>query len=113
MGIGDVVEDDQVELVEFGQGRLEDEIATGGLKPLHQIAGSGVEDAVSGLDQCVTNGAKDVRLAGAGIANGDEVAATVQLIACRQSLDAGARQGWQGLEVEGCQGLTDREFRLV
>ncbi|MFN4159477.1 MAG: hypothetical protein ACK4GO_13875 [Gemmobacter sp.] len=33
--IGDVVEDDQVELVEFGQGRLEDKIAAGCLKPLN------------------------------------------------------------------------------
>jgi hypothetical protein len=31
VGVGDVVENDQVELVEFGQGRLEDKIAAGGL----------------------------------------------------------------------------------
>lgn len=49
--VGDVVEDDQVELVEFGQGCLENEIAPGSLKPLHQIAGSGVVDAMARLDQ--------------------------------------------------------------
>jgi len=44
----------KVEPVEFGQGRLENEIAAGGLKSLHQIAGPGVEDAMSGLHQSVT-----------------------------------------------------------
>jgi len=44
----------QVELVEFGQCRFEDKIAAGGLEPLHQIAGPGVEDAVPRLDQSVT-----------------------------------------------------------
>jgi hypothetical protein len=58
----------------------------------------------------VTNGAQDVRLAGAGIADGNQVAATVQPIACRQGLDAGTWQGWQGLEVKGCQCLADREL---
>ncbi len=48
---GDVGEDDQVELGEFGQGCLEDEITTGGQKPLHQIAGSGVGNAAARLDQ--------------------------------------------------------------
>ena len=52
--VGDVVEDDQVELIEFGQGCLEDEITTGGLKPLHQIAGPGVVNAAALLDQGMT-----------------------------------------------------------
>lgn len=41
VGVGDVVEDDQVELVQLGKRGLEDEVATGGLEPLHQIAGPG------------------------------------------------------------------------
>jgi hypothetical protein len=44
----------KVELVEFGQGCLENEVASGSLKPLHKIAGSGVEDAMSCLDQGMT-----------------------------------------------------------
>ncbi len=51
VGICDVVEDDQVELVEFRQRCLENEITAGGLKFLHQIAGPGVEVAVPCLDQ--------------------------------------------------------------
>ena len=113
VGIGDVVEDDQVKLVEFGEGRLENEVAAGGLKSLHQIAGSGVEDAVARLDQRMADGAQDVRFAGAGISNGNQVAAAVQPIACRQGLDTGAGQGWQGLEVEGCQCLACRQLCFV
>ena len=118
----------QVELVEFGPCCLEDEIAAGGLEPLHQIAGPGVENTLPRRDQIAgppavdcrasncraMDGAEDVRLGmglgmglgWAGIANGDQVATapnlkTVQPIACDQCLDAGAWQGWQCLEVEG------------
>ena len=102
----------QVELVEFGPCCLEDEIAAGGLEPLHQIAGPGVENALPRRDQIAgppvvdcraincraMDGAEDVRLGmglgmglgWAGIANGDQVATapnlkTVQPIACGQS----------------------------
>ena len=68
VGIGDVVENDQVEPVQFGQGGLEDKIAAGDLKLLHQVAGSGVKDAVPSFDQSVTDGAQNMGLAGAGIA---------------------------------------------
>ena len=50
VGVGDVIEDDQVEPVQFGQGGFKDKITAGDLKLLHQIAGSGVEDAVPGFD---------------------------------------------------------------
>jgi hypothetical protein len=55
VGVGDVVENDQVELIEFGKRCFENEIASCSLKPLHQIAGPGVEDAMSGFDQGMTN----------------------------------------------------------
>jgi len=107
----------QVELVELGQCRLENKIAAGGLKSLHQIAGPGVEDAMARLDQRMADGAENVRLAmsliWAGIADGNQVTAAVQPIACRQGLDAGTWQGWQGLEVEGCQCLACRQLCLV
>jgi hypothetical protein len=37
------------------QDPFENEIASCSLKPLHQIAGPGVEDAMSGFDQGMTN----------------------------------------------------------
>ncbi len=42
--VGDVVEDDQVELVELGEGGLERQVAPRGLKPLHHVPGAGAED---------------------------------------------------------------------
>ena len=103
----------QVELVELGERGLEDEIAPGGLKPLHEIAGAGVEHAVSRFDQGMADCAEDMRLARAGIADGDQVAAALQPVAGRESLDPGVRQGWQRLEVEGRQCLAGGQLRLV
>ena len=68
VGIGDVIEDDQIEPVQFGQGCLEDEIPAGDLELLHQIAGSGVKDAVPGFDQGMADGAQNMGFACAGIA---------------------------------------------
>jgi len=45
LGIGDVIEDDHVELVELCEGGFEGEVAAGGLKPLHHVGCAGVEDA--------------------------------------------------------------------
>ena len=61
----------------------------------------------------MADGAQDVGLAGAGIADGDQVAAALQPVAGRQGLDPGARQGRQRLEVEGCQCFADGQLRLV
>ena len=57
-------------------------------------------------------GAQNMGFAGAGIANCDEVAAAVQPITGSEGFDPGARQRWQGLEVEGGQGLASRKLRL-
>ena len=61
----------------------------------------------------MTNGAQDVGLAGAGIADGDQVAAPLQPIACGQGLDTRAWQTWQGLEVESCECFAGGKMRLV
>ena len=45
--------------------------------------------------------------------DGDQVAATLQPVACRQSLHPGARQGRQRLEGEGGQRLAGRQLRRV
>ena len=86
VGIGDVIEDDEVEPVQFGQRGLEDEVAAGDLQLLHQIAGASVKDAVPGFDQSMADGAQNMGLAGAGISDGNEIAAAIQPVACGQSL---------------------------
>ena len=73
LGVSDVVEDDEVEAVEPGEGLLESQVTPGGLQPLHEVCGAGVEDAASGLDEGVGDGAEEVGLAGARVADGDEI----------------------------------------
>ena len=106
LGVGDVVEDDQVEAVELGERGLEGEIAAGGLELLYEIGGAGVEDAPTGFDEGVADGAEEVRLACARVADGDEVGAGLDPVAGGERLDAGARDAREGLEVEGGQGLA-------
>ena len=49
--VGDVVEDDEVELVKPLNRRFEGQVAARRLELLHQVGGSGVEDAVAALDE--------------------------------------------------------------
>src|SRR5271155_5656525 len=49
--IGEVVEDQQVIFVELGDRRFEREIATGELKPLHEVGGFREQDAPALFDQ--------------------------------------------------------------
>ena len=54
--VGDVIEDQQVELVEFRDRAFEDEIAARLLELLDQIGGAAEEDAVTFLDKCEPDG---------------------------------------------------------
>ena len=112
LGVGDVVEDQEVELVEPGERGLEGEVAAGGLELLHEIGGSVVEDAEAGLDQGVSDGAEDVRLAGAAVADGDQVGAAVDPVSGGEGFDTASGHGRQSLEVEGCEGLAAGQARL-
>jgi len=64
---------------------------------------------VPGFNQSMADGAQDLGLAmsliWAGTADGDEIAAAFQPVACCQSLHPGGWQSGQGFEVEGCRGF--------
>ena len=64
--IGEVVEDQQIELVELGDGGLELQFAAGDLQLLDQIGGSGEEHAPAVLDQREADGGREMALAAAG-----------------------------------------------
>ena len=82
MTIGDVVEYDQVELGGLGEGCFEFQAAWRGL----ELDGASVEDAPAGLDQGMADGAPQVSLARARVADGDEVGAGFDPIPCSQRI---------------------------
>ena len=75
---------------------FKDKITAGDLQLLHQIAGSGVKDAVPGFDQSLAYGAQNMGFTGAGIANRDEIAAAVQPVA-----GSGRQRGLRPGRAEG------------
>jgi hypothetical protein len=112
LGVGDVVEDQEVELVESGARGIEGEVAAGGLELLHEIGGSGVEDTEASLDQGVTDSVEDVRLAGAAVADSDQVGAAVDPVSGGEGFDPTSGHGAQSLKVEGCEDLAARQAGL-
>jgi hypothetical protein len=64
--IGEVVEDQQVILVQLGEGGLQSEITPSGLKFLNQVGGSGEQNPPAIFHQSVADRGRQVRLAGAG-----------------------------------------------
>ena len=64
--IGEVVEDQQVIFVEPGDRRFEAEIATGDLKPLHEVGGFREQDAPALFDQSQAERGRQMRFASTG-----------------------------------------------
>ena len=68
--VGEVIEDQQMILVQLGEGGLQSEIAPGDLELLDQVGGSGEQDAPAILHQGVADRGRQVRLAAAGRTDG-------------------------------------------
>ena len=79
--VGDVVEDDEVELVEPPDRRFERQVAARRLELLHQVGGSDVEDTIPALDKGEADPRGEMALAGAGQAENDDVVAVVDPVA--------------------------------
>ena len=89
LGICDVVQNDEIEFVEFCECGFQGEILSRGLKSLHEVGCSAVKDAVSGLDEGMADSAEDMGLAGAGVSDGDEVGPGFEPVPGGEGLDAG------------------------
>lgn len=63
--VGEVVEDQQMVLVELGDGGFQGKFASGDLKALHQVGGSGEEHAPAVLDQAEADGGGQVAFSAA------------------------------------------------
>jgi hypothetical protein len=64
--VGEVVEDQQVVLVELGDGGFEREFASGDLRPLDEIGGAGEQNAPAPFDQGEAERRGQVALSAAG-----------------------------------------------
>lgn len=73
--IAEVVEHEDVEAVEFGQGSGQREIAPRRLKLLHEIGGPAEEDALALVDEGRADRGCEMRLAGAAGAEDQEITA--------------------------------------
>ena len=61
--IGEVIEDQEVEFVELGNGGFESELSTGDLQPLYEICGAGEQHAPAVFDKSEAEGCRKVALA--------------------------------------------------
>src|SRR5215467_3732181 len=64
--VGDVIEDQEVEFVELGDGGFESELATGNLQPLDEIGGAGEQHTPAVFDDSEAESCRKVALAAAG-----------------------------------------------
>jgi len=72
---GQIVQDEQIESVEPVDGRLQGELASSQLQPLHEIGGSGEEHAPALLEQAQPDGGRQMRLAAPGRTQQDQIGA--------------------------------------
>ncbi len=63
--VGEVVEDQQMEFVELGNGGFESEFAAGNLQPLDEIGGAGEQHAPAVFDEGEAERCRQVALAAA------------------------------------------------
>ena len=111
--VGEVVEDQQMILVELGEGGFQGELTPCDLKPLHEIGGAGEEHAPAVLDEAQADGRGEVALAAAGRAEDEQVVALLEpAVAGDERHHLGLREHRHGVEVEAVEGLAGRQARL-
>ncbi len=104
--VGDVVEDDQVEAVEFGQRGWQLQALASRLQFLHEFSGMCEQNPVTGVDQGMANGAPQMALADTRRAEDQHGGTALDPgIATRERRHMGLRQQWHDAEIKGCQGL--------
>src|ERR1700733_10180121 len=105
--IAEVLEDEHVVLVELLDRALQRQSLTRLLQTLHQIGGSGEQHAVAVLDQSVTEGSAEVRLARAARAEQQDRSASIDpSVAGGERSHVGTAQHRHGGKVETVEGLA-------
>ena len=104
--IGDVIEDQQVELVEFRDRAFELEVTARLLKFLDQIGGAAEEDAIALLDKRQPDGRPEMRLAHAWRAEQQDVAALSDPAVTSSDGDLPPNNGYQLACILSCSAFA-------
>ena len=100
-GVADVVEDEAVEAVEFGEGCGEGEVAFGGLELLEKFGDAVAADTVAGGDEFSSDAGSKVGFADAvGSENEEDVAVGDPVAAAGEFADAGFGDAWHEVEIK-------------
>ena len=105
--VGEIIENEQVELVELGERALKGEVPTGLLQRLHEVGGAGEQHPVSVLDEGEPYGGREMALAAARRAEQQQVGAFLQpAVAGGDGQDLGLGGHRHGVELEGVECLS-------
>ena len=106
MRVGDIIKNDQIELVAFGQSIFQGEFLPCDLQLLHEIARPAVKYAISRLNQGMSNCTQDMGFPCPGVSNRNEISSALNSVAACQRFNARLRQTWHRFKLVGCQGLA-------
>ena len=111
--VGDVIEDEEVVLVELGDGGFERQFLPRHLQALYEIGCARVQDAVAVFDERQADRGRQVAFASAWRADQDQVGALVEpAVAGDERGDVGLGDHGHDIEVEVGQGLAGRQLGL-
>ncbi len=111
--VGQIVEDQEVELVELLDRRRQCELLAGNLELLNEIGGSGEENPEAVFDQSIAESGAQVRLSRAGRPEAQDVGALLQPgIAGSQRHDVGLADHGNRGEVEAVEGFAGGQAGL-
>ncbi len=109
----EVIEDQQIEFVELGDGGLELQFAAGNLQFLDQIRGSGEHDPPAVFDQRQADGGGEMALSAARRTEHEDICALGQpAVACGHGHELCFRDHGNSVEIEAVHRLAGRQVRF-
>ena len=112
--VREIVANNEIILVEFFESADQGELTAGDLQPLNDVDRSIKQDPCSGIDQRMADGRQDMGLAGAALAENQEIVAILNPVAASaQRQKVLLTDSRRGLEVEAREGFPRWRFGLV
>src|SRR5947209_7350412 len=108
--VGEVIQDQEVEFVELGNGGFESELAAGNLQPLDKIGGAGEQHAPAPFDEREAESCRKMALAAARRPEEQQIGAVVEPgVTGGERHYLGFADHRDGLKVKGVEGLAWRQ----